>query len=318
MRNYVDITSALMQSVSVTDTVIVVHRAYVRFTGSIEAAMMLSQLLYWTPRSGNEGWVAKSDKEFSDELFVSQYAVRVARERMTAMGIIETDVKKFAGTPKVHYRIRQNELGEAWVLFNSKPDSLETQSPLCEDAESLTETTAEITTNTVVPEKPLPEMPVQLKTPRTEEDIRKMTMDALFGGIGAHAEKVARGEFDTDHFPADVQDIVGQFCRLWAMDPPAVGSARFSWWVKGGRALLDACAEFKEELLTELREELKGSELTISSPSSLVNLAAALAGKKRAVVMMVEQEKDESYYWNSDLSEEENLRLMHEKRKSKK
>jgi hypothetical protein len=317
MRNYEDITSVLIQTAAVQDSVIVIHRAYVRFTGNLESAMMLGQLLYWTPRSTNDGWIARSDKEFSDELFITVYAVRAAREHLEKMGVIETNVKKFDGTPMLHYRIHREGLGEAWLAFNSKPDSLETKSPLCADAESLTETTTKTTTDTLVVEKPIFEMPpqLQLKTPRTPDDIRRMTTEALFSGIAKNAERVTRGEFDTTHFPADVQDILGSFCRLWSMEPPAVGSGRFSWWVKGARALLDACAEFKEELLTELREELKGSELTISSPSSLVNMAAALAGKKRQANAVAEKQKDESYYWNSELSEAENLRRMQEKRK---
>jgi hypothetical protein len=98
------------------DRVVVVHKAFVQFTGSLEAALMFGQLLYWTPRS-TSGWIARTDKGWMDEIWLSQYKVRQARSDLEEMGVLETDVRKFAGNPSVHYRIKQDVLAAAWEEF---------------------------------------------------------------------------------------------------------------------------------------------------------------------------------------------------------
>jgi len=95
--------------------VIVVHKSFVRFTGSLEAGSLLDELLYWTPRARLQGgWIAKSDKEWQEELMLSRYSVRKARETLEKMGVIETKKTQFAGAPTMHYRIKSQALTEAW------------------------------------------------------------------------------------------------------------------------------------------------------------------------------------------------------------
>src|SRR3972149_7463185 len=84
------------------DNVITVHRPFVEFTGSLEGAMMLSQLLYWTPKSTMGGWIAKSDKDWKQELCLTRYAHRKATQDLVTMGIVETQIKKFKGAPTTH------------------------------------------------------------------------------------------------------------------------------------------------------------------------------------------------------------------------
>jgi len=122
--------------------VLTVYRPFVLFTGSLEAALMLSQLLYWTPRaviqvSDNqtgtvEKWIAKTDVEFSQELCLSVYGVRSARKRLENMNILHTRIKKFGTTPMVHYRLDIELLETSWRVWlsqgglgeNAKSDSL--------------------------------------------------------------------------------------------------------------------------------------------------------------------------------------------------
>jgi len=95
--------------------VIVIHKSFVYFTGSLEAGSLLDQLLYWTPRARiGGGWIAKSDKELQEELMLSRYSVRKARETLEKMGIIETKKAQFAGAPTIHYRIKRRALTDAW------------------------------------------------------------------------------------------------------------------------------------------------------------------------------------------------------------
>lgn len=134
--------------------VITVRRPFVAFTGSLERAMLLDQLLYWTPRSVMGGWVAKTDAEFQDELCLTRYSIRSARDGLVEMGIIETDVRKFNGFPTQHYRVNMAELTKQWSAFVSRLSEieqtvcLESDNPgLSEIGQSLTETTTETTDN---------------------------------------------------------------------------------------------------------------------------------------------------------------------------
>lgn len=107
------------------DEVIVVHRVFVHFTGSIEAAMMLNQLLYWTPKShlvidDKAGWIARTDQGWQIELMLSRYAVRLARETLQQLGLIETAVYGFSGAPTVHYRVKVAALIERWTQWLQK------------------------------------------------------------------------------------------------------------------------------------------------------------------------------------------------------
>ncbi len=61
------------------ENVITIYRSFVEFTGSYEGAALLSQLLYWTPKSKMGGWIAKTDAEFTHELCITQHGLRRAR-----------------------------------------------------------------------------------------------------------------------------------------------------------------------------------------------------------------------------------------------
>lgn len=108
------------------DRPIVVHRPLVEFTGSLEAALLLNQLLYWTPKSiiaieGFSGrWIARTDKEWCAELFLSRYSLRQARQTLESLRIIRTTTTTFKGAPTLHYQVVTNELKRAWVEFAEK------------------------------------------------------------------------------------------------------------------------------------------------------------------------------------------------------
>lgn len=145
--------------------VIVIRRAFVNFTDDLDAGMMLGQLLYWTPRAKLPGgWIAKSDKDWSQELCLKRYSVRKARKILLDRDLIETKIARFDGAPTVHYRIKTDSLREQWIVWIQTMDysksnnrlSENKQTGLSEIEQSLTETTSEITTETspaVVPDE---------------------------------------------------------------------------------------------------------------------------------------------------------------------
>jgi len=74
--------------------------------GSINAALMLSQILYWTPRCGPEsdGWFYKTQNQWFEELRLTRTQQDNARSILRQHGYIEESLKScHAGTVK-HFR----------------------------------------------------------------------------------------------------------------------------------------------------------------------------------------------------------------------
>ena len=144
---------------------IVVPRAFVEFAGSLEAGMLLSQLLYWSERSAIRNRVYKTDAEWQEELSLKQYSVRKARSELEELGLIKTEVHRANGSPTVHYFINEDAIAEKWELWIRKMEIAKTQEPNCENTKSLTETTTETTTEyTHTPEN----SPSEEKKPQEE------------------------------------------------------------------------------------------------------------------------------------------------------
>jgi hypothetical protein len=100
--------------------VITIPRAFVRFTGDLEAAMLLNQLLYWMPRSHLDGdSIYKTDAEWQEELCLTRYAVRHARDCLIDMGFLTTSVHHQKGSRAVHYHIDYELLVEKWEAWLS-------------------------------------------------------------------------------------------------------------------------------------------------------------------------------------------------------
>ncbi len=84
---------------------------FIKVTGTVEAALMLSQLVYWQDRSS--GWIYKSLKDWEEELCLSRRAVERATKLLKSLGLIETELRKGAnGAPTTHYRVVEERLVE--------------------------------------------------------------------------------------------------------------------------------------------------------------------------------------------------------------
>lgn len=143
-----DISFAILSQMAGDENVVTVNKSFVEFAGSLEGGMMLSQLLYWTPRSIMGGWIAKKDNEFSEELCCTVYGIRKARKALEELDVIVTKTKRFNGTPTLHYKVKPKELMEKWISYFDIDDSSKTQSPFVETEETITENTTENTTKT--------------------------------------------------------------------------------------------------------------------------------------------------------------------------
>ena len=68
------------------------HRAFVDLTGTINAALMLSQALYWTNhlKPNRDGWFYKTREDWQAETGLTRKEQDNARQRLTRLGILET------------------------------------------------------------------------------------------------------------------------------------------------------------------------------------------------------------------------------------
>jgi hypothetical protein len=132
-----DALSALIVANAGTENIIAVNRFYVDLTGGLETALLLSQIIYWSDRATmDDGWFAKTYEEWEKEICLSKYQVSKSAKALEKFGV-ETKVKKFKGSPTVHYRLDLPTLSQSIVKYLTI-DSEET-------SQTITETTTETT-----------------------------------------------------------------------------------------------------------------------------------------------------------------------------
>lgn len=129
--------------------IITIHRAMVDFCeDELPAAMMLEQILYWTPRTTIEnGWIAKSDSQWEEEIFQKKHSIKRARAYLLDRELIKTKIDNFGGSPTNHYKITDSFTQEWLSHFGLVENDqwLKSTNPLVEnDQSSIAEITPEI------------------------------------------------------------------------------------------------------------------------------------------------------------------------------
>lgn len=76
-----------------------------KVTGSIQATLFLCQILYWTPKSRDDGWVFKDHYEIEEETGLSYYEQKTARKILRELGILDEHRERW----KYHTRYKVNE-----------------------------------------------------------------------------------------------------------------------------------------------------------------------------------------------------------------
>ena len=101
------------------DRPIAFHRIFVEWTGSVNAALMLSQLVYWTKRTkDSEGWIYKSAIEWEEETGLSTREQATARKVLRLSGLVE---EKLKGLPAIlHFRICKTSFDKSAKLVSTK------------------------------------------------------------------------------------------------------------------------------------------------------------------------------------------------------
>ena len=97
--------------------ILTIPRVFVSMTGSLEAALFLSQCLYWSERTADpDGWFWKRAEHWQEELSLSEYQVRKARKILAPFGL-ETDLRTVNNTPTLFYRVDGDQLYKCILQF---------------------------------------------------------------------------------------------------------------------------------------------------------------------------------------------------------
>lgn len=97
-----DITNLLRES----DKPIAYYKIFAEITGCVKAALLLSQALYWSPRSSlKNGWFWKSMLEWEEETGLSRFEIQSARRKLVKLGFMEETRKGVRPGAQMHYRV---------------------------------------------------------------------------------------------------------------------------------------------------------------------------------------------------------------------
>jgi hypothetical protein len=128
--------------------ILAVPHVFVDFTGSLDCALLLSQIIYWSERTQDPaGWFYKSHQDWLAEIGLSEYRVRKSVKKLAALGILETAVKRApTGNPTCHYRLDWPAFSETFLNFLQVRSPKKCANETEKSAETLnTEITTEIT-----------------------------------------------------------------------------------------------------------------------------------------------------------------------------
>jgi hypothetical protein len=91
------------------DRPIAFHRAFVGLTGSVNAALMLSQALYWSKRTSDpDGWFYKTRDEWEEETGLTRYEQEGARGRLRKLSFWREELRGVPAT--LHFHLDEDAL----------------------------------------------------------------------------------------------------------------------------------------------------------------------------------------------------------------
>ncbi|MGH2319355.1 conserved phage C-terminal domain-containing protein [Planococcus sp. SE5232] len=141
----------LTKRLSGQENVFTVPRIYVQYTGDLTTAILLNQIVFYSDKSKRtDGFFYKTYDEWEQEICLSKRQVSYSTEKLKALGVVETKIKRANGAPTVHYKLDYDKLVDSIVTKCHFP--LEQNVTIHNDkmslslTESTTENTTEITT----------------------------------------------------------------------------------------------------------------------------------------------------------------------------
>lgn len=139
------------------DRPIAFHRVFRRITGSLTAALFLSQAWYWSTRTGREPeadglhWFYKTQKEWEEETTLSEKEQKTARKVLVELGFIREERRGLS--PKLwfaldHEKIMAAVFGNTCSPVAGSPDLPSREQVISQGGNLYTESTAETTQET--------------------------------------------------------------------------------------------------------------------------------------------------------------------------
>jgi len=93
----------------ILDRPIAFHRCFITLTGSVNAALMLSQAMYWSNRTSDpDGWFFKRAEEWEEEIGLTRHEQDNARAKLRKTGFWEEARRGAPAT--MHFRVDGNVL----------------------------------------------------------------------------------------------------------------------------------------------------------------------------------------------------------------
>ena len=100
------------------------HKIYAQITGSITAGLLLSQIVYWSKTKNHESEFYKRDKDFIEELGMSQYELGHAKKTLTTLEIIRITKRDIPA--QSYYKLDISKLIDLITNFSLNTSSAET------------------------------------------------------------------------------------------------------------------------------------------------------------------------------------------------
>jgi hypothetical protein len=95
-----------------------IPRAFVKYTGTLEAGLLLSQLIHWTPRARRkDGFIYKSFPEWYEEIFLSAHKIKKAAELLKDKGVLDMKKEMANGSETWHYRLDTERFKDSFQEF---------------------------------------------------------------------------------------------------------------------------------------------------------------------------------------------------------
>lgn len=236
----------LIKSFSGQANVLTIPRVYIDLTGDLEAALVLSQCVYWSDKSSNRHGFYKTAAEWYSELHLTRKKLDRCLKQISRW--VKVSVHKANGAPTRHFKVNVqalaesiSELLETDISEMSKRDKSEM--PILD--KSLTETTHKITT-----------------TPADAE-----------GGAETTEQRptTARGRLEL------------VFEKLSGIPHPAQDTSRkktaaIRWWNPIQELLILTAQDEQatEELMRRAIDNMRGKKLTIAAPQSILAVCISL------------------------------------------
>lgn len=140
---------ALIGNFTGGDNFMVIPRILVKFTGDIDSAILLNQIIYWSDK-GDDGTFYKTYKEWEDEICLSEYKVRKCVLKFKEMGFLETTIKKANGNPTVFYTFKWDNFKNGFLNFLRNQTEKTSETKLKKLQKPCTENTTKNTTKSTI------------------------------------------------------------------------------------------------------------------------------------------------------------------------